>query len=341
MITAQYYGRTQNGDEVYAYTLTNANGMSVKVIELGCKITSICVPLASGLRDVVLGYQNIEAYEADTASGMGSLIGRYANRIENAHFSIDTRQYYLSKNSGENHLHGTLAGKVFKGEIHSNELRFAYISPDGEDGFPGELDITISYTLTEQNALVLDYKAISDKPTIINLTNHSYFNLESEHSALDTTLRLNSRHFTEIDAQTCCTGRILSVSGTPMDFTVAKPISQDLHAQYNQLLMAKGYDHNFILDKDPGELCLAAECSSADKAVSMQLYTTQPALQLYTANFLDTAPTIGKGGIAYVPYSAFCLETQHYPCTPSHPEFPSVELRPNEEYHETTIFKFI
>ncbi|MEG0616945.1 MAG: aldose epimerase family protein [Oscillospiraceae bacterium] len=340
MINAEYYGRTLDGKEIYTYTLSNLAGMKVKIIELGCKITHILVPVNGGTRDVVLGYNNIESYEASNC-GMGSFIGRYANRIDNACLCLDGEMYNLPANEGANHLHGVLGNMAFKGSILDDTLELDYTSPDGEDGFPGTLNITVSYTLTEQNAFVMDYRATTDKLTVVNFTNHSYFNLDGKGDALSQNLWLASNTFTESDTQNCPTGRILPVKDTPMDFTSPKAIGKDINEPYYQLTQAKGYDHNFILNKDLGELSLAAKAKSSDKSIIMELYTTQPALQLYTANFLGNDGINGKNNAPYADYSAFCLETQHYPCSPSHPEFPSVMLSPSEEYHETTIIKFI
>ena len=290
-ITSHYYGRTQNGEEIYQYILENAAGMRVAVIEYGCVITNIWVKDNTGeLRDVALGYSKLEDYELGGV--FGAFIGRYANRIEKSRFTLDGKTYELEPNNGPNHLH---------------------------------------------------YTATTDAPTIINLTNHSYFNLEGQSSGsmLEQTLCLNASTFTEGNAETCPTGRILPVAGTPMDFTRAKPIGRDIQAEYSQLQMCGGYDHNFILDKEPGMLALAAVARSEKTGITMETYTTQPGVQLYTSNSLQNDTRPGKTGGIYGRYQGFCLETQHYPCTPSHPEFPSVELRPGEEYHETTIYKFL
>ena len=233
-ITSHYYGRTQNGEEIYQYILENAAGMRVAVIEYGCVITNIWVKDNTGeLRDVALGYSKLEDYELGGV--FGAFIGRYANRIEKSHFTLDGKTYELEPNNGPNHLHGTFAKKVYKGSIVDGSLVLRAVSPDGEDGFPGNLELTVRYTLTDENALVLDYTATTDAPTIINLTNHSYFNLEGQSSGsmLEQTLCLNASTFTEGNAETCPTGRILPVAGTPMDFTRAKPIGRDIQAEYS------------------------------------------------------------------------------------------------------------
>ena len=341
-ITSAYYGRTQNGEEVYQYTLQNASGMRVQVIEYGCAITHIWVRDNAGeMRDVVLGYDTFEGYENGSASH-GAFVGRYANRIENSVFTIDGKTYDLAPNDGKNHLHGVLARSVFKGRIEADKLVLEYHSPNGEEGFPGNLEVAVTYSLTDSGAFVLDYIATTDAKTILNFTNHSYFNLDGQESAcaLAQTLQINANVFTEGNAETCPTGRILPVAGTPFDFTTAKPIGSEINADNAQLKMANGYDHNFVLDKEPGALEKVAVAHSNVTGITMETYTTQPGMQLYTGNFLGAQTVPGKNGRAFVKNQGFCLETQHYPCTPSHPEFPSVTLMPEDEYHETTIYKF-
>ena len=342
-LTSTFFGRTQNGEDVYLHTMENANGMRVEVIEYGCAVRSIIVPdRTRAARDVVLGYQTLEDYELATPS-VGAFVGRVANRIENAVFTVDGKTYHLQPNSGKNHLHGVLNKTVFRASAEGDSLVLTYTSPDGEEGFPGTVDVRVAYTLTDENALVMDYTATTDKTTILNFTNHSYFNLEGAESgsALDQTLVLRAKEFCEGNAETCPTGRILPVAGTPFDFTQEKPIGRDIFADDEQLKLAHGYDHNYVLDKDYGELGLVATAYSARTGIVMETYTTQPGMQLYTANFLGNDTRPGKTGAMHANYQAFCLETQHYPCAPSHPEFPSIEVTPDEEYHETTIYKFL
>lgn len=341
-IESKYYGRTQDGQEVYRYILENASGMRVTVLEYGCTVESIQVRDNSGeLRDVVLGYNTLEDYEQGTTF-LGAFVGRCANRIEGARFELDGKTVYLEANDGKNHLHGSFSKQVYKGSIADGSLVLKGTSPAGDDGFPGNVDITVTYMLTDDGALVMDYKAVTDAPTLVNLTNHSYFNLEgqSSGSVLEQTLWLNAPTFTEGNAETCPTGRILPVAGTPMDFTTEKPIGQDIYADYDQLKMCRGYDHNFVLDKFADMLSLAARARSEKTGITMEVYTTQPGVQLYTGNFLADDVRPGKMGGVYGQYQGFCLETQHFPCAPSHPEFPSVELRPGETYHETTVYLF-
>ncbi len=346
-ITSNYYGRTADGQEVYAYLLDNGAGMRARIIEYGCVLTDLWVPDRGGASvNVVLGMESLADYEAGGAS-LGSFVGRYANRIEGARFTLDGAEYMLEANNGPNHLHGTFGRMVFKGAIRKGEdggesLVLTARSPDGDDGFPGNMDLTVTYTLTEKGALVMDYQAVTDAPTLINLTNHSYFNLEGD-AAPDVygqTLIVDAERFLESNAETCPTGRVLAVAGTPFDFRCAKPIGKDIGADDGQLRQADGYDHCFVLDKAPSELARAAKAHSPKTGISMEVYTTQPGMQLYTANFLQNESVKGRDGRPFGRHQAFCLETQHYPCTPSHPEWPGVVLRPGEEFHETTAYSF-
>lgn len=341
-ITSKFYGRTTKGEDVYEYLLTSDSGMCAHIIELGCAVTQLWVPDKDGVpRDVVLGYDTLECYEAGTV-GHGALIGRHANRIENARFTLDGKTYTLTENDGPNHLHGTFAHTVFRGKIVDDHLILELRSRKGEDGFPGNLDVSISYTLTEEESLVMDYVAVTDAPTLVNLTNHSYFNLDGRgsESVLHQTLQIKASAYCEGNAFTCPTGRILPVAGTPFDFTKPKAIGTDIAADDPQVKMAGGYDHNFVLDKEDGQLARAATAASPVSGICMDTYTTQPGMQLYTANFIQNDTNAGKDGVQYQQYNAFCLETQHFPCAPSHPEFPSVVLRPDEEYHHTTVYQF-
>lgn len=341
-IRSEFYGRTQDGQEVTRYILENAGGMRVTVLEYGCAVESVWVRDRSGTpRDVVLGYSTLADYERGNAF-LGAFVGRCANRIEGARFVLDGKTYMLPANDGKNHLHGTFSRRVYRGGIEGGSLVLRGTSPAGDDGFPGTVDVCVAYTLTDDGALVMDYTAVTDAPTLVNLTNHSYFNLEGQSggNVLEQTLWLNASAFTEGNAETCPTGRILPVAGTPMDFTAAKPIGRDIRADYGQLKLCRGYDHNFVLDKAAGGPELAARAHSEKTGITMEVYTTQPGLQLYTGNFLADDVRPGETGGAYGQYQGFCLETQHYPCAPSHPQFPSVELRPGQTYHEITIYRF-
>lgn len=339
------FGVTKSGEKVNEYIISNPGGLEVHVLNYGCVIKNILVPTKKGPVDVVIGHDTLADYENDfnsqSSTCCGAFVGRYANRIENAVFSVGGRAYHLEANNGKNHLHGTFPRKIYEVKSFGDTLLLEAESPDGEDGFPGNLKISVRYILTEDNALRMDYRVSSDADTVLNLTNHTYFNLDGEGDVLNQKLKLYASRYLEGNNETCPTGRILPVAGTPMDFTRAKPIGRDIQAECSQLQMCGGYDHNFILDKEPGMLALAAVARSEKTGITMETYTTQPGVQLYTSNSLQNDTRPGKTGGIYGRYQGFCLETQHYPCTPSHPEFPSVELRPGEEYHETTIYKFL
>ena len=341
-ITRESFGRTEDGRAVTRYTMTNGAGMTVRVLDYGCTVQSVIVPDRTGSPvDVVLGYDDIDGYEQGSC-WFGAFVGRYANRIKGAAFTLGGKTFSLPKNDGENHLHGTFDRRVFEAFPGDGALALRYESPDGEEGFPGTLHVTVTYSLTEDNALVMDYRAAADVDTVVNLTNHSYFNLSGAGSGdvLGQHLRLRSSRVTEVGEGTLPTGRILSVEGTALDFRAGKPIGRDIAADEPSLRLCSGYDHNYILDKEPG-LSLCGEAYSPETGIAMAFSTTQPAVQLYTGQFVagDAAPC-GKNGVRYPKYGGFCLESQHYPCSPNYPEFPSTLLRPGEEYREITAYRF-
>ncbi len=341
-ITKQLYGTTKHGENVFEYTLTNTSGTMVKIIEYGCTVTQVDIKGTNGkVYDVVLGYNSLAEYEEGTVSH-GAFIGRHANRIENSQFSVQGKTYTLDANNGNNHLHGTFSRKVFAGAINDDKLMLKAVSEDGEEGFPGEMDICVTYHLTNEDSLVMDYVATTNAPTIINLTNHAYFNLNGQNGGdvLSTELFIDADTYTTINEQTCPTGEIVSVKGTPFDFTKPKIIGRDMLKENEQICLANGYDHNFVLNKENGELTKIACAHSKNSGITMTVYTTQPAVQLYTGNFLQDDIPKGKHGEKYKQYEGFCLETQHFPCTPSHSHFPSITLLPNEEYHHITIYSF-
>lgn len=338
-ITSRPFGTTAAGEAVTLYTLKNSKGMSVDVLDYGCTVQSILVKTpGGGTLDVALGYDDISGYENGTCF-FGAFVGRYANRIKGSAFELGGKHYEIPANEGKNHLHGVLTRTMFAAAEDKGSLVLKVLSPDGEEGFPGNLDITVKYSLTEENELVMDYTAVTDADTVVNFTNHSYFNLNGGDGGdiLGHTLRLNADKFTECDAETIPTGRILPVGGTPMDFTVGKTVGQDIRADIEQLRLCKGYDHNFILRGEDGAMKSVAVLRGDKSGVTMECSTTQPAVQLYTGNFVDDT---GKGGVYYGQYSALCLETQHYPCSPNFPEFPSTVLHPGEVYRQTTVYKF-
>ena len=343
------FGTTPDGKAADLYTLKNKNGMEVSITDYGGIVTSIRVPDHSGkMADVVLGYDTLDGYVADKVY-FGALVGRYCNRIGHAEFSIDGTKYTLAKNNGDNTLHGGIKGfnkalwdarDVSKGNEPALEL--TYLSKDGEEGFPGNLKVTVVFTLTGKNELKIDYSATTDKKTVVNLTNHSYFNLAGQGSGdiLKTVLRIEADKITPVDSGLIPTGELKSVQGTPFDFRKPTAIGERINADDDQLKLGKGYDHNFVLIKNkPNGLTLAARAEESTSGRVLEVWTTEPGIQLYTGNFLDGS-IHGKGGVAYTQRSAFCLETQHFPDSPNHPKFPSTLLAPGQRYHTTTIYKF-
>ena len=342
-ITSAPFGVTRSGEAVTVFTLTNANGMTVRVLDRGCIVQSIQVPDAAGnLVDVALGYDTVDAYE-DGSCFYGAFIGRYANRIGGSAFPLNGGTVNLTPNEGPNHLHGVYATSVFYGVPQGNALVLKRTSPAGEEGYPGQLELTVTYTLTEDNALVLDYQAVSDADTVINLTNHTYFNLNGHNSGCvdGHMLQIAASQVSEIDGATLPTGRAFDVAGTPFDFRTPKTIGQDLDLSNQQIGLANGYDHNFILDT--ADLSQPFAKAQGDQTgIVMTCYTTQPGVQFYSANFLQDDPAMGrgKGGATYHQRDAFCLETQHFPDSPNHPTFPSTVLRAGETYHQVTRYQF-
>jgi aldose 1-epimerase len=336
-----------DGKQVDLFTLKNTNGMTVQLTNYGGKIVSIWVPDRHGrLNDINLGYETARAYIHGTAS-LGATMGRYANRIAGAQFELNGQVYNLPKNNGENTIHGGTKGfrfVVWDGDqLDESSVRLSYVSPDGDQGFPGNLTVEVTYTVTEDNSLKLEYSATTDKPTVINFTNHAFFNLkgEGQGDVLDHVLWVNAKRFTPTDKAAIPTGEYRAVKGTPFDFTSPKRLGQDIDMENEQLTFGGGYDHNFILDKAEGELALAARLSEPSSGRVMEVYTTEPGLQVYTANSLTGQGTdIGKAGKAYGSRSAVCLETQHFPDSPHHPNFPTTTLNPGDIYQSTTLYRF-
>jgi aldose 1-epimerase len=343
------FGTTPEGKAAELYVLTNKNGMEVSITNYGGTVTSIKVPDRGGkIGDVVLGYDTLEGYVADKVY-FGVIVGRYCNRIGHAEFSIDGTKYTLAKNNGDNTLHGGIKGfnkALWEAKDVSKDgepaLELKYTSKDGEEGFPGNLTTTVMYTLTNKNELKIDYSATTDKKTVVNLTNHSYFNLAGPGSGdvLKTVLRIEADKFTPVDSGLIPTGELKSVQATPFDFRKATEIGARIDAEDEQLKLGKGYDHNFVLVKNkPNGLTLAARAEEPTTGRVLEVWTTEPGVQLYTGNFLDGS-IHGKGGVAYAQRTAFCLETQHFPDSPNHPGFPTTLLSPGQRYHTTTIYKF-
>lgn len=349
-IEKQPFGKTPDGKEVYLYTLKNAAGMQVKITNYGGRITTIEVPDRNKkFDDVVLGFDNVEGYTTGPAAGayFGAIIGRYANRLAHGTFTLDGHTYHIPTNEGANTLHGGKIGfdkKVWDVKETSSHgepvLELHYLSPDGQEGFPGNLSVTVRYSLDNKNGLHLDYTATTDKDTVLNLTNHSYFNLEGAGSStiLNERIQINADHYTPIDSTLIPTGKIASVAGTPLDFRKPTEIGSRINDNDEQLKLAKGYDFNFVLNH-PGDLsAVAVKVDDPKSGRVMEVFTTQPGVQFYTGNFLNGS-VHGIGG-AYQHRSALCLETQHYPDSPNHSNFPSTVLRAGHTFHSTTIYRF-
>jgi aldose 1-epimerase len=343
------FGTTEDGKAVELYLLTNANGMAAAIANYGGALVSLKVPDRAGrLADVVLGYDNLDGYIKDKAF-LGVLVGRYANRIAHGKFTLNGTTYTVSKNDGENSLHGGAKGfgkRVWTAKDVSGAageaLELSYVSKDGEEGYPGALSAKVVYTLTDRNELKIDYTATSDKDTVVNLTQHSYFNLAGQGNGdiLGHQLLLQADRFTPVDQTLIPTGELLSVSGTPLDFTKATPIGARIDQDHTQLKFGQGYDHNWVLkDGTAGGLSLAAEVYEPGSGRVLQVLTTQPGIQFYSGNFLDGSIR-GKEGKVYNRRYGFCLETQHFPDSPNHPTFPSTVLKPGQQYRSTTVFKF-
>lgn len=342
-ITAQPFGVASDESEIVRFTLVNDNGMQVNILSYACAVQSILVPDKDGIhRDVVLGYDRAEYYEKGTCY-FGAFVGRYANRIKDASFSLNGKTYELEQNDGHNHLHGSFSHRNYHGEIVDDSVVFSFVSPPSEEGYPGTLTGKVRYRLTEDNALEIEYSASCDEDTVINLTNHSYFNLNGQDGSdvLDHTLVISADRFTEIDEAMLPTGHILSVDGTPLDFRREKEIGANIFDPDPQLKFAAGYDHNLILNGTAVKLKEIAKASSQKTGIILTAFTTEPGVQLYTGNFIqeDAAPH-GKDGVRYPRFGGFCLEAQHYPCSPNFPEFPSAVLAKEEVYRQKTIYQF-
>lgn len=334
------FGSLPDGAKVSLFTLTNTNGLTAKISNYGTIITELHVPDRKGtLGDVVLGFDNLEQYLKGHPY-FGCTVGRFANRIAKGQFNLDGKQYRLAVNNGPNHLHGGLKGfdkVVWKAEPQTGAgVRFAYTSADGEEGYPGKLDVTVAMTLTDENELRLDYTAVTDRATPLNLTNHSYFNLLGEGLVLDHELTLAAQRYTPTDANLIPTGEIKEVQGTPMDFTSPRSLGAEIANIGN---VEAGYDHNYVLDGNGHAGAFAARVFEPRSGRVMEMRTTEPGVQLYTANYLDGS-LAGKRGVVYGRQTAFCLETQHFPDSVNQPTFPSTILRPGQTYRQTTVFKF-
>lgn len=338
-----------NKDLLKTYVLTNANGVYVKILNFGAKVMSIKVADKDGnIGDIVLGYDTPEEY-INGNPYFGAIIGRYANRIANGKFSLDGKEYSLSKNNGNNSLHGGPGGFnnviwdviEYKNDDENHFVKLKYFSKNNEEGYPGNLTVYVKYTLNNDNELIINYEASCDKKTIINLTHHSFFNLKDggKSTILEHVLKINADRYTPINKDFIPTGEIARVEQTPMDFTSPVAIGKRINDDFEQLHFGKGYDHNWVLNQENDSLNFAAEVYEPVTGRKMDVYTTEPGIQFYSGNFLD-GTDIGKSHVEYKYRSAFCLETQHFPDSPNHPNFPSVVLNPGKKYHQQTIYKF-
>ena len=346
-VSKSAFGTTPAGEPVDLYTLTNAAGIEVRVITFGGIITSIRVPDRNGkFDDVALGFNALEPYLRNPPY-FGAIIGRYANRIAQGRFTLDGRTYTLAVNNAPNHLHGGIKAfdkVVWKAEPFQNAeavgLVFTHVSPDGDEGYPGTLRLKVTYTLNNRNELAFDYEATTDKATPVNLTQHTYFNLAGEGNGdvLGHLLTIHASRMTPVDSGLIPTG-IASVDGTPFDFRKPVAIGARIAASDPQIRAGNGYDHNFVLDRQGNEAVLAARVEEPSSGRVLEISTTEPGIQFYTGNFLDGTLT-GKSGRPYQRRSGFALETQHYPDSPNHPDFPSTILKPGETYRSRTVYAF-
>jgi len=341
-------GKLPNGASVDLYTLKDEK-VEVQVITYGGTLVVIKVPDRTGkVEDIVLGFDDASGYyennHSKSASFFGPIVGRYANRIANAKFTLDGKEYHLPKNNGDNSIHGGPNGfhnQIWQAQTMKDGVELKYLSKDGEEGYPGNLSVTVRYTLAGGD-LTIDYSATTDKPTVLNLTNHSYFNLsgQGQGTILNDQLKLNASRFTPVDSALIPTGELKPVAGTPFDFLKAHAVGERINADDEQLRLGKGYDHNFVIDGGGKELVQAAEVYDPATGRVLTVLTTEPGVQFYTANHLDGSTIVGKQGIAYVKNGALCLETQHFPDSPNQPNFPSTVLRPGEKFHSVTVFRF-
>lgn len=347
-VTKQEFGKTAQGEAVDLYVLRNKNGVEAAITNYGGVVVWLKTSDKQGrMANIALGFDKFEGY-LKPPPYFGALIGRYGNRIAKGKFTLDGKEYTLAKNDGQNTLHGGTQGfdkRIWTAEPksapESQSLVLKYTSKDGEEGYPGALDVTVTYTLTDTDDLSIEYRAKTDKATVLNLTNHTYFNLagEGEGDILGHTVAINASRFTPVDAGLIPTGELRKVEGTPFDFRKPTAIGTRINDADEQLKLGKGYDHNYVLDRKTSGLERAASVSEASTGRLLEVWTTEPAVQFYTGNFLD-GTLIGATNRSYVQRSGFCLETQHYPDSPNQPAFPTTVLKPGEEYKSTTVWKF-
>ncbi len=334
------------GKQTRLYTLENENGLICQITNYGARVVSLFAPDKNGkLGDVIVGYGTGKDFVEGEEYFFGGIIGRYGNRIANGAFSIDSVQYQLEKNDGDNHLHGGSKGfyhQIWNVESNTaSEIIFSLVSPDMDSGYPGTVKVKVKYQLTADNALKIEYSATSDKKTILNLTNHSYFNLKDggKSSINGHLMYINADKFTPVNGGLIPTGELAAVAGTPMDFTKPTAIGDRVDADFEQIKLGHGYDHNWVLNTNGDVTKVAAKVVDPESGRGLEVYTSEPGIQFYGGNFLK-GTAVGKNGIKYAYRSAFCLETQHFPDSPNKPEFPSVILNPGQEYHSVCIYKF-
>lgn len=346
-LDAAKFSKEIDGKQTALYILQNKKGLEIAITNYGAKIVSILAPDKNGRPvDVVLGHDSIDDYVSSEEAYFGAVCGRYGNRIAKGKFTLDGVTFdKLAVNNGPNSLHGGLKGfnaVVWDAEQTGDQtLKLTYVSADGEEGFPGRLVTTVTYRLSDDNELVISYEAETDKPTVVNLTNHSYFNLSGagDPSVADHTLEIAADTYLPTDETAIPYGAPEKVEGTPMDFRTPHRVGERIDEPFQQLVWARGYDHTYILNKNAGELSFCARCSSPKTGIVMETYTTQPGVQLYTGNWM-TGNMRGKFDQRYPARAALCLETQHFPDSPNKPEYPSTVLRPGEKYEQTTIYRF-
>jgi aldose 1-epimerase len=347
-VTRESFGKTSDGQQVDLYTLRNTRGAEAKITNYGAIVTSLKVADRNGkFDDVVLGFNDFDSYLKNDPY-FGAIVGRYGNRIAKGRFTLSGVEYKLATNNGENHLHGGIKG-FDKVVWIGRELKSAagpavvmtYLSKDGEEGYPGNLNVRVVYTLTNNNELKIDYTATTDKDTVTNITHHSYFNLAGEGNGdiLNHLVTINANRFVPTDAGSIPTGELKSVAGTPFDFLKPMAIGARINQDDEQLKFGNGYDHTWVINGRPGVMRLAATASEATSGRVMQVWTTEPGVQFYTGNFLDGSKT-GKAGKNYERRNGFCFETQHYPDSPNHPAFPTTTLKKGQTYKSTTIYRF-
>jgi aldose 1-epimerase len=333
-----------DGKDVYSFVLMNRSGLTVKLMSFGATVMAIELPDGKPNPDIVLGYPSLDGYRTKEDPYFGAIVGRYGNRIAKGRFKLEDKEYTLATNNGPNSLHGGKQGfdkRVWDvKDSGGDHVTFHYLSPDGEEGYPGNLNVTVKYTLNDNNELKIEYTATTDKPTVLNITNHTYFNLAGEGSGdvLKQIAYIDADKFTPVNSTLIPNGELKPVAGTPFDFQKPTPIGSRIKDKDQQLEYGRGYDHNFVLNH-PGKLRMVARVADPDSKRMVTVSTDQPGLQFYTGNFLDGTIT-GKSGKPYNSRGAFCLETQHFPDSPNHPSFPSTELKPGQAFRSTTIFRF-